>query len=132
MCDLLKFKDLPPHKFEHIMMEEICDSRPPAVGSTTLLEIFVDDFIGATNKLHPEHLRHLSRAMLHGIHAIFPPTTTTGHCGADPISEGKLEKKEGTWRFEKEILGWVVDGKNATITLPQKMHRSLYANQKTL
>ena len=56
--------------------------------------------------------------MLHGIHAIFPPTTTTGHCGADPISEGKLEKNKGTWRFEKEVLGWVVDGKNATITLP--------------
>ena len=56
--------------------------------------------------------------MLHGIHTIFPPPSVSGHNGFDPISEGKLEKGEGTWSTTKEILGWVFDGKRATIQLP--------------
>ena len=43
---------------------------PPDVN---LIEVFVDDFMGVTNNTTPNHLQMVSRAMLHGIHSIFPP-----------------------------------------------------------
>ena len=84
----------------------------------TVIEVYVDDFIGATNDTSLTNLRQMLRAMLHGIHSIFPPPQVTKHCGADPISETKLEKGEGTWDTTEEILGWVFDGTNYTIQLP--------------
>jgi hypothetical protein len=80
----------------------------------------VDDFIGTTNILSTEHLQKVSRAMLHGIHSIFPPPEVTGHSGEDPVSEQKIKKGEGVWAHEKEILGWIFDGVNYTIRLPSK------------
>ena len=49
-----------------------------------------------------------------------PPLTVTGHNGGDPISEKKLAQLEGQWDYVKEILGWIIDGKRHTITLPEK------------
>jgi hypothetical protein len=84
--------------------------------------VFVDDFIGATNTTSPEHLEHFSRAMLFGVHSVFPPPAITGHQGEDPISQKKLSQGEDdTWRNTKEILGWLVDGAAFTIQLlPEK------------
>ena len=56
--------------------------------------------------------------MLHGVHSIFPPPPITNHDGDDPISEKKIDKGEGVWSTTKEILGWIVDGVEYTITLP--------------
>ena len=56
--------------------------------------------------------------MLHGIHTIFPPPRRTGHDGQDPIHQKKA-KTEGSWEFVKEILGWVFDGINRCISLPE-------------
>ena len=113
---------LPPHPMEQKMMSSAKDETqhtPPAeYVLQRLFEIYVDDFIGATNDLSINNLTRLSRGMLHGIHTIFPPPNVTGHCGFDPISESKLNKGEGQWAYSKEILGWVFDGQNFTITLP--------------
>ena len=38
-----------------------------------IIEVFFDDFIGATNNSDLTNLLHLSLCMLHGIHAIYPP-----------------------------------------------------------
>ena len=78
--------------------------------ATTAIEVYVDDFIGVTNDASTENLTALSRAMLHGVHAVFPPPRVTGHSGGDPISKKKLDKGEGTWSTEKEVLGWEFDG----------------------
>ena len=83
-----------------------------------LLEVFVDDFIGLIQCTDETILRHHSRALLHGIHSIFPPTSVTGHDGDDPISEKKLDQGEGIWAVRKEILGWIFDGIHRTIELP--------------
>ena len=119
-------KTLPPHKFEECMMEGSiqCPSISPQL-ILTLIEVYVDDFIGVTNDLRFEALTQLSRAMLHGIHSIFPPPSITGHCGHDPISEAKLEKGEGTWDYKKEILGWCFDGEAHTISLPIKKSKDI-------
>ena len=112
-------KELPPHKFEEIMLRTCAHHtfRPPQ-RPFTIIEVYVDDFIAASNRLSLLDLRHTSRAMLHGIHAIFPPPSVTKHCGGDPVSEKKLEKGDGTWSFQKEILGWLFDGEAYTIQLP--------------
>ena len=84
-----------------------------------LVEVFVDEFIGCTDDLSSAHLTKLSRAMLHGIHSVFPPPSITGHNGGDPISEKKLDNLEGLWNQTKEIVGWIIDGVNYTIHLPK-------------
>ena len=90
----------------------------PDNSSTTLVEVFVDDFIGMTNDISDEHLTKVSRAMIHGVHSVFPPPELSGHNGHDPVSESKLIKGEGSWDHKKEVLGWILDGENFTLQLP--------------
>jgi len=85
-----------------------------------LIECFVDDFIGCTDNLTRSHLVKFTRAMMHGMHSIFQPPSVTGHKGGDPISEKKLRQLEGLWEHVKEILGWILNGANYTICLPEK------------
>ena len=110
---------MPQHKLENHMVNNNHKnlSSIPA-NPSTIIEVYVDDFIGATNHLHVEHLTQLSRAMLHGIYCIFPPPSVSGHSGEDPIALKKLLAQEGLWRYKKEILGWLFNGKNYTLQLP--------------
>ena len=122
---LLAETSLPPHAFEDTMMQGNTDDPSArlagAIQYVNLVEVFVDDFIAATNEISEDHLRKFSRAMLLGVHSVFPPPAFTGHQGEDPISQKKLKQGEGTWATTKEILGWLVDGANFTITLlPEK------------
>ena len=116
---------LPPHPYEHYMMgatpsplPSTASTAPPA-RSVDIIEVFVDDFIGATNTQMDSHKLHLSRAMLHGIHTIYPPPAITKHSGEDPIANKKLREKDGLWLHVKEILGWIFDGEAYTIALPE-------------
>jgi hypothetical protein len=113
---------LPDHKFETLMLPAENNNAPTVSHSpnkhSTLLEVFVDDFIGMTNQITPTNLTNLSRAMIHGVHSVFPPPDVSGHNGHDPISQPKLQKGEGLWEFKKEVLGWSLDGKNFTLQLP--------------
>ena len=113
---------LPAHKFENKMLPINFNSLPrqcaDLLSTTTLIEVYVDDYIACIDNISRKHIQQVSRAMLHGIHSIFPPPTVTGHNGGDPISEKKLDKLEGQWAHIKEILGWIVDGVNFTIRLP--------------
>ena len=108
---------LPPHKFETKMIPEDMVPTQPAA-PVTILEVFVDDFIAGTNQLDKSHLQTLSRCMLHGVHAIFPPSEVTNHGGGDSVAQKKLDKEEGRWSEVKEILGWTVNGQAYTIQLP--------------
>jgi hypothetical protein len=124
--EILLDPSLPAHRFEDIMLKTfIEDNIEHSTGNTTILEVFVDDFVCATNNLTTKHLRQVSRAMVNGIHAIFPPPEVTGHPGGDPVSEKKLAKREGVWDFCKEILGWDFDGKNYTIQLPPEKCKAI-------
>ena len=40
-----------------------------------LLEVYIDDFIAAARAKSPEELQHISRAILHAIHDVFPEGT---------------------------------------------------------
>lgn len=83
-----------------------------------LFEVYIDDFIGLIQSQDSKELLRCSRALMHGIHSIFPPPHVTGHHGQDPISEKKLKAGDGLWEARKELLGWVFDGIARTIELP--------------
>ena len=90
----LRTMDLPPHEFEHYMMQEI-DPLIPTVdneGLVNLLEVYAYDFIVMSNNTSHAHLLQVSSVMLHGIHDIFPPPKVTGHNRFDPAALSKLEK----------------------------------------
>ena len=126
---------LPPHKFEDIMLTKVShpdDKSSAPISCPINLEVFVDDFIGMAQTSDHRQLRHFSRALLHGIHEVFPPPSVTKHNGFDPVSEGKLEKGEGTWDTLKECLGWDIDGRAGTIQLPGKKCTKLRALLKKL
>ena len=119
---------LESHRFEHTMLTELVnDSIPPTIGNSQLLEVFVNDFICCTNNTSETNLTQTSRAMIHGIHSIFPPPEIRGHPGGDPISEKKLDNGEGVWSFKKEILGWDFDGEEFTMQLPPKKCKVIIA-----
>ena len=90
--------------------ESALDRLTAAASFINITEVFVDDFISATNNPDPDHLQHFSCAMLHGIHSFFPPPEISGHQGEDPISQKKLKQGDGLWESTKEILGWLLDG----------------------
>ena len=70
-------------------------------GLVTLLEVYIDDFIAMSNNTSHAHILQVSRTMLHGIHAIFPPPEVTGHNEFDPVALSKLEKVEVAWEHIK-------------------------------
>jgi hypothetical protein len=80
--------------------------------------VYIDDFIQLAQTTDRNQLTHLSRAMLHAIHSVFPPPGITGHSGEDPISIKKLTQGDGLWDVRKEILGWIFDGARRCIELP--------------
>ena len=116
---LLLETQLPPHPFEDEMLANTKTSvaqRLLATATfTNLVEVFVDDFIAATNNTDSKHLEHFSRAMLFGVHSVFPPPEISGHQGEDPILQKKVLQGGGTWETTKEILGWLVDGAKFTL-----------------
>ena len=125
---LEKVHTLPPHKFEEVMLQDLPPEHQTSTVNAnpiTIMEVFVDDFIGTTNSTDNTQIRQLSRAMLHGIHSVFPPQNLTGHEGGDPISEKKLNQGDGTWSTSKEILGWEFDGEAYTIRLPHTKCRDI-------
>ena len=90
--ETIRLHDLPPHKFEDVMLKKVdeTDTNKHTDGLVNLLEVYVNDFIAVSNNIERPQLLQLSRAMLHGIHAIFPPPEITGHNGFDPIAYKKI------------------------------------------
>ena len=115
---------LPQHPLEHHICNHslhntnLGSSVGAQHGTTDKIEVYVDDFIIATNNLQHNHLQHLARSALHGVHSIFPPPKISNHSGEDPISVKKLSSGEGVFSYQKEILGWMFNGIDYTIFLP--------------
>ena len=98
--------------------EEALTDRAPS-DLYCLFEVYIDDFIGLLQTTDSKEILRCSRALLHGIHSVFPPPTVTGHDGHDPISQKKMDAGDGLWETRKEILGWIFDGLERTMELPQ-------------
>ncbi len=126
---------LPEHPLEELTMPE--EVQLPRIGSAEegsaflhMLEVFVDDFIQLAQTTDEEALRHCSRAVLHGIHCVFPPPSITGHNGEDPVSKKKLLKGKGVWDVRKNNLGWVMDGATMCIELSNKRQEAILEDLK--
>ena len=50
-----------------------------------LIEVFVNEFLNLAKTKEREHLRYLSRGLLHTVHDVLPPENVTGHAGGDPV-----------------------------------------------
>ena len=86
--------DLPDHRFLDKMLEQghHLHRLEAAAFTTNLLEVFVDDFCAMTNNLSTAHLTKFSKALIHGIHSVFPPPEVTTHQGEDPISQKNYKR----------------------------------------
>eukprot|EP00957_Ditylum_brightwellii_P193227 14712900-Ditylum_brightwellii.AAC.1 len=84
-------QQLPPHKFEHYMLPLTKGQELSNNIAATLLEVFVDDFIGVINNLTHSHLEHFSHAMLYGLHSVYPPPEVTRHPDNNSCTEKKLQ-----------------------------------------
>jgi len=113
---------LPPHPLEDWMLppdkwaSQERGSTPG--GFVNMLEVYVDDFCAMAQSTNAAELRHVSRALLHSAHNVFPLPEISGLGGEDSISLKKLKEGEGEWETRKELLGWIFDGRTRCIELP--------------
>ena len=129
-----KHEVIPPHPLEKYLTTQILykPERRQPTNQVTNFEVYVDDYITYTNNTSHKHITKIARAMLHGIHSIFPPPKISGHNGEDPISQKKLNEGEGMFDYNKEILGWEINGKNFTIQLTtQKANKIIQILKET-
>ena len=84
-------KKFGPSHMEHFMEPAEPVEYTPCL--TELLQVFVDDFILATQPESPEDLKEFSRTALAAIYSVFPPPKESGHVnGIDPVPEKKIKK----------------------------------------
>ena len=95
-----------------------------------MIKAYIDDFIAAARAKSPEELKHISRAILHAIHDVFPENVHSE--GDQPVSIRKMEKGEAQWNVLKEVLGWICDGKEKTIQLPEDKVNNMVSAMKEM
>ena len=121
-----------PHKFENYCIPKglapvTSDKWTVPENLTIFSTVFVDDFCNGMAR--PRNLARnlaqitwVTRAFLHGIHAVFPPPEVLQHEGGkDSISEKKLKKEDALWELQAILLGILADGgfgPNRTVSLP--------------
>jgi len=114
---------LEPHPLENLCLPNNFECLPSIRQSDQesmikLLEVYMDDFIGLAQAITKEELLHFTRAVLHGIHTVFPPPGEGDDPEDEPISLKKLKQGDGRWDTQKEILGWLFDGLTKCMQLP--------------
>ena len=117
-----KVGSLPAHKFDAYTKTSQEYKALPSTSPTNeellyLIEVFVDDFVGMCIPQNKIQLDHVSRAIQHGIHDIFPPDENDDE---DPTSHKKLKKGDGAWAIRKDVLGWTLDGDVKTVELEEE------------
>ncbi len=111
---------LPPDPLENAMKIADVPMRDRTQSLTKLLQVYVDDFCyAATQSEDGAHIPTIWRAAIHGIHAVFLPTSVTKHKdGKEPISAKKLATGDGNFTTKKEMIGFMFDGVKHTVQLP--------------
>ncbi len=91
---------------------QACSDTP-----TKLLQVYVEDCChAATQSTDGMHIPTIRRVAIHGIHALFPPTSITNHDGGkEPISQKKLAQGDGHFETSKDMIGFHFDGIKCTV-----------------
>jgi hypothetical protein len=102
---------LPSHKFqEHTEVHPDFQSLPACDKISQpllyMVEVYVGDFICIAIPTSQEQLRHVSTAIITGIHDVFPPSDADE---LDAILFKKVVKGKGQWAMQKDILGFEFD-----------------------
>ena len=73
-----------------------------------MLEVFCVNFIHMENTSDPAQFLHFSRALLNGIHRVFPLPQVSGYNGKEPISKKEIGVRQSPVGSEK--IGSRLDG----------------------
>jgi hypothetical protein len=114
-----KLNSLTPHKFEKFVVgapeyQALPEAGNNPIGFAYMVEVYVDDFMSLVIPVSWEQLHHVANAIMHGIHDVFPPNAEDSN---DPISEKKINKREGRYETQKMLLGFDFDGEGKTMWL---------------
>ena len=71
---------------------------------TRLMEVYIDEFIQLAPTTDPDQLLHLSRAVLHGNHSVFPPPAVTDHDGETPSHKRNWRRVLDCGLCERRVL----------------------------
>jgi hypothetical protein len=110
--------NLPPcHKFEKYVVgateyTNLPESKPNSQGFWYMVKVYVDNFMSIVIPVYWEQLRHVTNAIMHGIHNVFSPEAEDS---GDPILEKTLKKGEGMYATRETLLGFDFDGKAKTM-----------------
>jgi hypothetical protein len=94
-----KFNLLTPHKFEKFVVgapeyQALPEAGINPIGFAYMVEVYVDDFMSLVIPVSCEQLCQVAKAIMHGIHDVFPPDAEDFN---NPITEKKLNKGEGRY-----------------------------------
>jgi len=124
-CDIAQEKSdamipLNPHPLEPFCLpEELRLPTDERITSDTLAKLLKSIWMTSlVQSMSQQELIHFTRAVLHGIHTVFPPPGPMDDQTDEPISVKKLNQGDGLWNTQKEILGWLFDGITKCMKLP--------------
>jgi hypothetical protein len=121
---------LPPHPLEDqsqlygppniIAAQPLTEPAPHhhlAPNPMTYVDVYMDDFIGLAQ---PDTTTKTLRSLLWNIHKIFRhnPHPDDKPTRKSVLSSAKLEKGDGHWSTQKNILGWLIDTTRGSLHLP--------------
>ena len=89
----------------------------PREAPLSFTDIFVDDFIMGVQG-NPRRRDMVRRILLNTIDDVLPAPGADQPFRNEPTSVKKLRKGDGSWETIKEVLGWIIDTENKTISLP--------------
>jgi hypothetical protein len=114
-------------------------TRPPPVRRPLgKFDIYVDDFLGVAQG-NARRLQRIRRVLFHTLDKVLRPNDNDDDsCRPEPISIKKLQKGDACWSTQKQVLGWLIDTIQSTLTLPPHrldrlfdiLHHSIRAHQK--
>jgi len=100
-------------------------SIPPQPAPLTEIDVYVDDFI-ALAQGDASRLQQVRSSLLHSIDAVLRPNDERDtQYRAEPVSLKKLDKGDASWKSQHTILGWDIDTRQKTITLPPHRQQRL-------
>ncbi len=100
---------LKTHKFDALvsgnaMLAELPETYEMQKHMKYLIEVYVDDFMALVIPTSIKEVTHVGRAVMHGIHDIFPEHINNAN---NPIAKNKLLKSKGQMSTTKMLLGLI-------------------------
>jgi len=110
--------DWPPCRHQHWHTSTNLATKTATSQLLAWLDMFVDDHV-ALAQGSPACLQQVCCTLLHSIGHVFCPLDPTDCANQqEPVSQKKLATGDGQWSTQHTVLGWLLNTKAHTITLP--------------